>query len=60
MLQKLFEHFNVLTLVLTIEAIVIMFLMRGKLERIPLIGILVVVGVLINMTHKFKSYSDLC
>lgn len=60
MLQKLFEHFNVLTLVLTIEAIIIMFLMRGKLERIPLIGILVVVGVLININHKFKSYSDLC
>jgi hypothetical protein len=30
-LQKLFEHFNVLTLVLTVQAIIMMFLMRGKL-----------------------------
>lgn len=59
-LQRLFEHFNVLTLVLTIEAIVMMFLMRGRLERIPLIGIVVLLGVLLNIGHKFKSYSDLC
>lgn len=45
---------------LTIEAIVIMFLMRGKLEKIPLIGIMVIIGIIINISHKFKSYSDLC
>lgn len=34
--------------------------MRGKLEKIPLIGIMVIIGILININHKFKSYSDLC
>ena len=49
-----------LTLVLTIEALVIMLLMRGKLERIPLIGVVALIGILINLGHKFKSYSDIC
>lgn len=37
-----------------------MFLMRGKLEKFPIIGAVVILGVLINIGHKFKSYSDLC
>jgi hypothetical protein len=35
-------------------------LLRGRLEKIPLIGIMVIIGILINLGHKFKSYSDLC
>lgn len=37
-----------------------MFLMKSKLEKIPLIGIVVIVGLLINISHKFKSYEDIC
>ena len=59
-MNQLFSDFNLLTLVLTVEALIMMFLMRGKLEKIPLIGILVIIGIIINLGHKFKSYSDLC
>ena len=37
-----------------------MFILRKRLEEFPLIGVLVVVGILANMSHPFKSYSDLC
>lgn len=59
-LQKIFKSFNVLTLILTISCLIILFLIRGKLEKIPLIGIMVVLGFLINIGHQFKSFIDLC
>jgi len=59
-LQKIFKSFNVLTLILTICCLIILFLIRGKLEKIPLIGIMVVLGFLINIGHQFKSFIDLC
>ena len=51
---------NPLTLILTVEAIIMMFLMRRKLARIPLIGLVVVAGYLINIGGMFKSFSDIC
>lgn len=60
MLKEIFAQFNVLTLVLTIVSICLLFLLRGRLERIPLIGILVIIGIIANWNHLFKSYIDLC
>lgn len=37
-----------------------MFLLRKWLAKIPVIAILVAVGILINWTHYFLSYQDLC
>ena len=59
-LNLLFESFNVITLILTVVLIILMFLLRKKLEKIPLIGIMVIIGILANMQHQFKSYSDIC
>jgi MFS superfamily sulfate permease-like transporter len=59
-LNLLFESFNVITLILTVVLLVLMFLLRKKLAKIPLIGIMVIIGVLANMQHQFKSYSDIC
>ena len=59
-INQLFTNFNVLTLTLTVALLVLMFLLRSKLNKIPLIGIIVILGCLANYNHKFKSYSDLC
>jgi len=59
-LNLLFESFNVITLILTIVLLVAMLLLRKKLAKIPIIGIMVIIGVLANMQHNFKSYSDIC
>ena len=59
-LNLLFEHFNVVTLTITIVLLFLMFFLRTRLEKIPLIGILALVGILANMQHYFKSYSDIC
>jgi predicted Co/Zn/Cd cation transporter (cation efflux family) len=37
-----------------------MFLLRKKLQKIPLIAILVLIGIIINWSKIFKSYDDLC
>lgn len=59
-LNLLFLHFNVVTLVITIVLLVLMFFLRQRLERIPLIGILAILGILANWGHTFLSYSDIC
>ena len=59
-LNLIFEHFNMTTLIITIVLLLAMFILRKRLEKIPLIGIMVIVGILANMAHPFKSYSDLC
>ena len=55
-----FQQFNYITLALTILSILAMFVFRKKLERFPLIAFLVIIGILINWTHYFLSYQDLC
>ena len=59
-MNLLFENFNVITMILTIVLLIVMILLRKKLSKIPLIGIMVIIGVLANMQHQFKSYSDIC
>ena len=55
-----FKQFNILTLGLTILSIFLMFLLRKRLAKIPLIALLVILGIIINWTHYFLSYQDLC
>ena len=59
-LNLLFESFNMVTLIITIVLLILMFILRKRLEKIPLIGIMVIIGILANLKHPFKSYSDLC
>ena len=54
------KYTNPLTLLLTIEALLMMILMRKKLEKIPLIGVVVIIGLLLNLNHLFMSFSDVC
>lgn len=49
-----------ITLITTIVLLLILFLLRKRLEKIPLIGILAILGCLANYNHTFKSYSDIC
>ena len=37
-----------------------MFLLRNRLEKLPIIAFLVLIGIVINWTHYFMSYEDLC
>lgn len=55
-----FQQFNYITLGLTILSIFAMFFFRERLQRFPLIAFLVILGILINWTHYFLSYQDLC
>lgn len=45
---------------ITIASLVILFLLRNRLHKIPFITIFVILGVLINIKHYFKNYEDLC
>ena len=51
-----FQKFNILTLALTIVSIALMFVFRNRLERFPVIAVLVILGILINWGHSFMSY----
>lgn len=55
-----FSTFNVITLGLTCVCILLMFLLRAKLQKIPFIALLVVLGIIINWTKIFTSFEDLC
>lgn len=59
-IQKTFHEFNWITLAITIVCIIILFILREKLNSIPFIGIFIVLGIAINWTHIFKSFEDLC
>lgn len=59
-LKLTFSNFNVVTLILTIVSIVVLFLLRNKLHKIPFVAIFVLIGALINIKHIFLSYEDLC
>lgn len=49
-----------LTLALTVVSIIIIYLLRNKLNKIPFIAFLILLGIFINYKHHFKSYEDLC
>lgn len=55
-----FEKFNVITLALTVLSIVLMFVLKERLAKIPFIGVLLILGIVINWSHYFLSYEDLC
>jgi hypothetical protein len=50
----------VLTLIITVGCIIGLFLLRNKLNKIPLIAVLVIFGIIVNFKHKFLNYDDLC
>ena len=56
----MFSEFNVLTLGLTIGSIILMILLKDRLNRIPFIALLVIVGIAINWTGIFESAKNLC
>ncbi len=45
---------------ITIAVIVLLFVLRDRLNAIPFIGIIVVIGIALNWNHYFKSFEDLC
>ena len=45
---------------MTVASILLIYLLRNKLNKIPFIAFLVLLGILINIKHHFKSYEDLC
>lgn len=55
-----FQSFNILTLLLTIGCLAALFLLSDKLNKLPLIAILVILGVVINIPDIFQNYQDLC
>lgn len=59
-LLKLFYEFQVLTLALTIGSIVVMLILRDKLNKVPFIAILVILGIALNWKKFFLSAEDLC
>lgn len=59
-IKETFKEFNWITLSITIVCIILLFILREKLNAIPFIGIFIVLGIAINWTHYFKSFEDLC
>ena len=59
-LVKLFNEFKVLTLAITIGAIVGMLILKDKLSNIPFIALLAIIGIALTWTDLFANAKDLC
>jgi MFS superfamily sulfate permease-like transporter len=55
-----FHNFNAFTLLLTVACVAALFLLRNKVNQIPFIGVVVLLGIIANWRHSFLSYEDLC